>query len=106
LSNKESTTARDLVDCLQKSEPKKPALAPGDDDAKEPGIKVPILVLDGCMDFFTAIDEKRTKANPHVFTDTGVMALLCCHDHPLWLVNMNTAGEKQFFIIALLPRSA
>jgi Kyakuja-Dileera-Zisupton transposase len=65
-------------------------------------MKVPISVLDGCMDSFVAADEKRTKANPHVFADTGVMALLCRHDHPLWLVNMNTAGERQFFAIALV----
>ncbi|KAF9508630.1 hypothetical protein BS47DRAFT_1373627 [Hydnum rufescens UP504] len=30
------------------------------------------------------------------------MACLCRHDLPLFLVNMHTAGEKQFYAIALL----
>ncbi|KIK24183.1 hypothetical protein PISMIDRAFT_99139 [Pisolithus microcarpus 441] len=30
------------------------------------------------------------------------MALLCCHDHVLWLVNMTSAGEKQHYALVLL----
>ncbi|KIK14266.1 hypothetical protein PISMIDRAFT_117331 [Pisolithus microcarpus 441] len=30
------------------------------------------------------------------------MALLCCHDHVLWLVNMTSAGEKQHYVLVLL----
>ncbi|KAF9503100.1 hypothetical protein BS47DRAFT_1374496 [Hydnum rufescens UP504] len=30
------------------------------------------------------------------------MALLCRHDHPLVLANLKTAGEKQFYALALI----
>ncbi|KAJ7097513.1 hypothetical protein C8R43DRAFT_907717 [Mycena crocata] len=30
------------------------------------------------------------------------MALLCRHDRVLWLVNMRTAGEKQYYVLVLL----
>ncbi|KAI6094190.1 hypothetical protein EV401DRAFT_2062594 [Pisolithus croceorrhizus] len=30
------------------------------------------------------------------------MALLCHHDHVLWLVNMTSAGEKQHYAVVLL----
>ncbi|KAJ7690794.1 hypothetical protein B0H16DRAFT_1669851 [Mycena metata] len=33
---------------------------------------------------------------------TAVMALLCRHDRVLWVVNMHSAGEKQFNVVALM----
>jgi len=30
------------------------------------------------------------------------MALLCCHDRPLFLVNMTSAGERQYYVLALI----
>jgi len=30
------------------------------------------------------------------------MALVCRHDHPLLLANMNSAGERQHYALALL----
>ncbi|KAI6141451.1 hypothetical protein BKA82DRAFT_4331722 [Pisolithus tinctorius] len=68
----------------------------------EDGMRVPISVLDGCGDSFHAADEKREKASTCFFADTGLMALLCCHDHVLWLVNMTSAGEKQHCALVLL----
>lgn len=65
-------------------------------------MKVPKSALDGCLESFTAADEKRTKASTKFFADTGLMALLCRHDQVLWVVNMTTAGERQYFAIALL----
>ncbi|KAF8835020.1 hypothetical protein BDN67DRAFT_913721, partial [Paxillus ammoniavirescens] len=32
------------------------------------------------------------------------MALLCRHDHVLWLVNLTSAGEKQHYALALLKQ--
>ncbi|KAJ7097299.1 hypothetical protein B0H15DRAFT_763575, partial [Mycena belliarum] len=32
------------------------------------------------------------------------MGLLCRHDRVLWLVNMHSAGEKQFNVIALIEQ--
>lgn len=71
-------------------------------DSTEPGMKVPRSALDGCNDSFKAADENRTKASTKFFADTGVMALLCRHDRVLFLANMKTAGERQYFAVALL----
>ncbi|KAH6874818.1 hypothetical protein BKA70DRAFT_1449240 [Coprinopsis sp. MPI-PUGE-AT-0042] len=65
-------------------------------------MKVPNSVLSGCHDSFTAADEKRHKSSTTHFADTGLMALQCRHDTVLWMVNMTTPGERQFYAIALL----
>src|SRR5260370_42500469 len=44
----------------------------------------------------------KSKAASNIFSNTGLMALICQHDHPLFIVNMTTAGEKQHYAIALL----
>ncbi|KAG1847082.1 hypothetical protein F4604DRAFT_1884075 [Suillus subluteus] len=61
-------------------------------------------VLDGCGESFLAADEKHEKASTRFFTDTGVMAMLCCHDCVLWLTNMTLAGEKQHYALALIKK--
>ena len=74
------------------------------DDGYEAGMHVPTSVLNGCNDSFVAADEKREKASTMFFADTGLVALLCRHDHPLWTINMTSAGKKQYYAIALLRR--
>ncbi|KAG8221166.1 hypothetical protein J3R82DRAFT_2722, partial [Butyriboletus roseoflavus] len=53
-------------------------------------------------DSFVAADEKCKKASTCYFADTELMAMLCCHDHVLWLVNMTFAGEKQHYTLTLI----
>jgi hypothetical protein len=72
------------------------------DDGYEAFMEVPTSALNGCLESFAAADEKRTKASTKFFADTGLMALLCRHDQVLWLVNMTTAGERQYYALALL----
>ncbi|KAH7904168.1 hypothetical protein BJ138DRAFT_964864, partial [Hygrophoropsis aurantiaca] len=36
--------------------------------------------------------------------DTGLMAMLCRHDRVLWLVNMTSAGERQYYSLTLIQR--
>ena len=64
---------------------------------------IPTSVLNGCNDSFVAADEKREKASMQFFADTGLVALLCHHDHPLWTINMTSAGKKQHYVVALIP---
>lgn len=71
-------------------------------DRCEDGIQVPNSVLDSCGESFVAADEKREKASTSYFSDTGLMALLCRHDRVLWVANMTTAGERQYYALALL----
>lgn len=74
------------------------------EDDYEPHMKVPVSVLDECNESFTAADERRKKASTQFFADTGVMALLCRHDRVLWMVNMTSAGEKQYYSLALIQK--
>ncbi|KAF9516807.1 hypothetical protein BS47DRAFT_1390397 [Hydnum rufescens UP504] len=76
--------------------------SPLEDDKVEAGLDVPNSVLDRCEKSFIAADGDRIKASTQYFDDTGVMACLCCHDLPLFLVNMRTVGKKQFYAFALL----
>ncbi|KAG2144232.1 hypothetical protein DEU56DRAFT_870390 [Suillus clintonianus] len=76
----------------------------GDEDGYEDGMRIPISTLDACRESFLAADEKREKASTHFFADTGVMALLCRHNCVLWLVNMTSAGEKQYYALALIKK--
>ncbi|KAG1738078.1 uncharacterized protein EDB91DRAFT_1237789 [Suillus paluster] len=73
-----------------------------EEDRYEKGMSVPVSVLDGCGESFTAADEKREKASTRFFTDTGLMVLLCRHDRVLWIANLTSAGEKQHYSLALL----
>lgn len=68
----------------------------------EPGMLVPVSVLNKCSNSFTSTDEKRQKASTQFFADTGLMAMLCRHDRVLWTANMTSAGKNQHYIFALL----
>jgi Kyakuja-Dileera-Zisupton transposase len=104
VSKEELAEAEAFVNACRAPRPPPPTPALDDDDHVEAGMKVPVSVLDGCQESFKAADEKRTKASTTFFSDTGLMALLCPHDHVLWLANMSSAGEKQFYVVALLRK--
>ena len=85
-----------------KAKPAKQARVAEEEDGYEPGLKVPRSVLIECEKSFKAADENREKASTKFFEDTGIMGLLCRHDRVLFLVNMRSAGEKQYYMLALL----
>lgn len=92
-----------------KKSKKKSHLVDDDDDEEEvedhfedPQLPVPKSVLDDCEASFAAADERRMKSSTQFFDDTGLMGLVCRHDHALFLVNMKSAGEKQSNMFALL----
>ncbi|KAF9503659.1 hypothetical protein BS47DRAFT_1309448 [Hydnum rufescens UP504] len=72
------------------------------EDRCEPGMPIPNLCADSCGESFIAADSNRVKASTMYFSDTSMMAMLCHHDIVLFWANMWTAGEKQFFALALL----
>ncbi|KAF8324763.1 uncharacterized protein EI90DRAFT_2880978, partial [Cantharellus anzutake] len=76
----------------------------GADDRREFGLPVPNSTYDACSESFIAADGERIKASTDYFADTGVMAILCRHDIPLFLVNVQTAGEKQHYLFALVAK--
>ncbi|KAK7032693.1 hypothetical protein R3P38DRAFT_2520826 [Favolaschia claudopus] len=94
----------DFVDSTRLPRPRKKKQARVDEveDGFEGVMKVPQSVLDECEASFKAADEKREKASTKYFDDTGLMAMVCRHDRPLFVVNMRTAGEKQFYTLVLI----
>jgi len=94
---------KDMADFVASRRPSRTtAVPPSALDGFEAGMKVPLSVLKECTESFMAADEKRQKASTQFFADTGIMALLCRHDRVLWLANMTSSGEKQYYALALL----
>ena len=104
MSEAEVKTVEDFVESCRSSRPRHAQNNSAGADGYEAGMRVPTSVLNGCNDSFAAADEKREKASTRFFADTGLMALLCRHDRPLWTTNMTSAGEKQHYVLALLQR--
>lgn len=75
-----------------RKKPPRPSCAP----------KVPAHIVDECKKSYEAADEKKVKTSANRFDDTGVMALICRHDIPIFLANVDTPGEQQKYAIALL----
>ncbi|KAF9506735.1 hypothetical protein BS47DRAFT_1304877 [Hydnum rufescens UP504] len=63
---------------------------------------LPASALDQCLESFTAADGNCVKASTQQFDSMGVMALLCQHDWAIFLANMVTTGEKQFYAYTLI----
>ena len=63
---------------------------------------LPDETLDDCKKVFIAAQGHIAKTNGVIFADTALMALLCRHDRPLFLVNMTSAGERQYYALALI----
>ena len=63
---------------------------------------VPNEAIDSCKSSYEAADGKKQKASMDSFDDTGVMALICRHDIPLFFANIDSPGEQQKYAVALL----
>ncbi|KAG6807241.1 hypothetical protein H0H93_001813, partial [Arthromyces matolae] len=63
---------------------------------------VPDEAINECESSHTAGKGSNVKTNMDRFDDTGLMALVCRHDIPLFLANIDTPGEQQKYAIALL----
>ncbi|KAF9504947.1 hypothetical protein BS47DRAFT_1368427 [Hydnum rufescens UP504] len=71
-------------------------------DKVKRNLNMPNSTYRACGESFIAANGDRIKASTQYFSDTGVLAMLCQHDIPIFLANMWTAGEKQFYVFALL----
>lgn len=67
-------------------------------------MKVPPSILHVCGESFKAADERRTKASTNFYSDTGLMAMHCRHDITLWVINMTSAGEKQYYALTVMRK--
>ena len=105
LSEEAVKAAEEFVEMLRPSKAERASdqgVPLDEDDRTEEGMQVPNSILDSCHDSFKAADEKRVKASTQYFADTGLMALVCRHDRVLFLANMKSAGEKQYYAFALV----
>ena len=69
---------------------------------KQRHVTVPDEAIDQCKASYEAADGNKQKAAMDCFDDTGIMALICCHDIPLFFANIDTPGEQQKYSVALL----
>jgi len=65
-------------------------------------VTVPDKAIDQCKALYEAADGNKQKAAMDCFDDTGIMALICCHDIPHFFANIDTPGEQQKYSVALL----
>ena len=63
---------------------------------------VPDEAIDLCESGHVAGKGSNVKTNSKQFDDGGVMALICRHDIPLFLANIDTPGEQQKYSVALI----
>ncbi|KIM57310.1 hypothetical protein SCLCIDRAFT_28917 [Scleroderma citrinum Foug A] len=70
--------------------------------AKSPQSSVPDEAIDQCEDSYKAVDGQKRKAAMDNFDNTGLMALICQHDIPLFFANIDTPGEQQKYSVSLI----
>ncbi|KAG1879878.1 hypothetical protein F4604DRAFT_1923085 [Suillus subluteus] len=58
--------------------------------------------IDQCEHSYEAADGKKQKAAMESFDDTGIMALICRHDIPLFFANIDSPGEQQKYVVSLI----
>ena len=64
--------------------------------------KVPDSAVDDCEEGLVAANKRKAKTNEVKFDDMGLGTLVCRHDIPLFFININTPGEQQKYMVALL----
>lgn len=104
LDRKEVADMQAIDEALRPPETESAQRVPGEKDKKETGMKVPNSVLDLCEQAFTAADGRRAKSSKKEFQDTGLMGLVCRHDRVIYMCNMTTPGERQFYILAMIKK--
>ena len=63
---------------------------------------VPDEAINSCKSSYEATDGKKKKASMDNFDDTGLMALICHHDIPLFFANIDSPSEQQKYAVVLL----
>ncbi|KAG6848552.1 hypothetical protein C0991_000455, partial [Blastosporella zonata] len=63
---------------------------------------VPDEAIDECESSHTAGRGSNVKTNMGRFDDGGLMALVCRHDIPILLANIDTPGEQQKYAVAMI----
>ncbi|KAJ8095471.1 hypothetical protein PM082_023241 [Marasmius tenuissimus] len=64
--------------------------------------KLPDDIVDADQESYKAASGDNKRQSNEAFDENGVMALVCRHDIPLFMVSINTPGEQQKDAVALL----
>ena len=66
--------------------------------------KVPDEAIDGCEQAYEVAngDKKKATMGNIRYDDYGWMSLVCRHDIPLFFANIDTPGEQQKYVMALI----
>ncbi|KAK7452231.1 hypothetical protein VKT23_012336 [Stygiomarasmius scandens] len=73
-----------------------------EDDHYEHGMRVPKSALDGCLGSFTAAQETITSSSSEKFDKTADAGMFCQHDVALFMVAIDSPGERQHYMLALI----
>ncbi|KAF5332294.1 hypothetical protein D9611_008142 [Ephemerocybe angulata] len=74
---------------------------------KPPRVHIPTVpddAIDECENGHIAADGSKPKTQADKYDDTGTMAMVCRHDIPLFLINVDTPGEQQKYAVALIKK--
>lgn len=72
---------------------------------RKPQLRQPIVpdeAVNKCEASHTAGKGSNVKTNMDRFDDGGLMALVCRHDIPIFLANIDTPGEQQKYAVAMI----
>ncbi|KAK7043474.1 hypothetical protein R3P38DRAFT_2510672 [Favolaschia claudopus] len=61
-------------------------------------------VIDACEQSWDAANEKKKKTNSDRYDASGVFVMTCRHGQVIFMANVDTPGEQQCYIIAMLER--
>ncbi|KAJ6585476.1 hypothetical protein B0H19DRAFT_1206873 [Mycena capillaripes] len=64
--------------------------------------RIPAEVLEACEASWDAANEKKQKVDTKCHDASGVFVLTCRHSQPLFMCNIDTPGEQQKYIVALM----
>ncbi|KAJ6451750.1 hypothetical protein C8R45DRAFT_848226, partial [Mycena sanguinolenta] len=63
---------------------------------------IPQDAFDACQELWDAANEKKQKTDVRHYDSSGVFVMTCRHSQVLFLCEMDTPGEQQKYIVALL----
>jgi hypothetical protein len=63
---------------------------------------VPDEDVDVCRDSYKAAKGDDDHTESKMFDDQGIMAMVCHHNTPIFLANIDMPGEQQKYVIALI----
>ncbi|KAJ7706758.1 hypothetical protein B0H17DRAFT_1287383 [Mycena rosella] len=66
---------------------------------------IPQEAIDACQASWDAANEKKQKVDPKRHDASGVFVMTCRHSQVLFLCNIDTPGERQEYIVALMEEA-